>query len=415
MKTKLMTAIAAVALCITHANATDYCVNENGNNGCYATITSAIGVAANGDRIIVEPKAGHAPYVENLNINKSVYIICANDTDKFDVQGTMTITPAVGRSITIIGMHHIGGIMPSGASPAGTRCSVSILGSHVEGSINFDYNYFNFTLGSSIVQGAVSFRYGKVIGNDITINGLAFYTSGYYAAIYVGTDALPSNDTMMIIGNIVHLNYTAYTYGIVAYTNSHFVHMMNNLVTCSISAAGYGGGIYMVDFKSSLLAHNLIINNTIVSASSLSMGIGFANLVANSYTDVINNLVLATSCGYGSVYNANGTIAASYNVSNMALHPTTLDACACNVVNSNTTLDGAGHPQAGSDAINGGSPDFSYYDLNLTVNDAGAYGGSFTIDNFFPITGGARVLLVQAPRRVNVSGTINIKADSFDR
>lgn len=413
MKTKhllitLFTALSSIAY------ATDYCVNENGNNGCYSTITAAIGVASNGDRILVEPKAGHAPYVENLNINKSLYIICANDTDKFDVQGTMTITPAVGRSITIIGLHHVGSIASSGNSPAGTRCSVSILGSDVEGQINFDYDYFNFTLASTILEGGVGFRYGKVIGNDITINALGYPSSGVQCAIYVGTDALPSNDTMLIVGNRMHMNSTYYNVGVFAYTNSHFVHIMNNLIMCSVVASGYAGGIEMVAYKSSLISKNLILNNTIYSATSLYVPIYFLNMNPASYTEVINNLIIATSSPYGSIYNASGTIAASYNVSNFAMQ-NSLDACGCNVINSNTTLDAAGRPQVGSDAINGGSPDFSYYDLNLTVGDAGAYGGSLSQDNFFPITGSTRVFYLAAPRRVNVSGTINIKADSFDR
>lgn len=413
MKTKLITALAAATFCVTQVKATDYCVNENGNNGCYSTITAAIGVAANGDRIIVEPKAGHAPYVENLNINKSVYIICANDTDKFDVQGTMTITPAIGRSITIVGMHHQGDISPNGHSPAGTRCSVSFLACNIIGQLNFDYNYFNVTLASSVIQGSIGFRYGKVIGNDFTMSTGGFYWSGIHTAVYLGPDALASNDTMLIIGNRMHLNYTTYSVGVVSYTNSHFVHIMNNLVLCNNS--GYGGGIYMSDFKPSLISRNLIQNNTIYSPISLYVGLYFSNPISNSYTEAINNLILGASCTSGSIYGANGTIAISYNVSNIALHTSSIDVCACNVINSNSTLDGAGRPQVGSDAINGGSPDFSYYDLDLSVNDAGAYGGSFSQDNFFPITGSTRVFYVNAPRRVNVSGTINIKADSFDR
>lgn len=170
----------------------------------------------------------------------------------------------------------------------------------------------------------------------------------------------------------------------------------------------------MVAYKSSLISKNLILNNTIYSATSLYVPIYFLNMNPASYTEVINNLIIATASPYGSIYNASGTIAASYNVSNFAMQ-NSLDACGCNVINSNTTLDAAGRPQVGSDAINGGSPDFSYYDLNLTVGDAGAYGGSLSQDNFFPITGSTRVFYVNAPRRVNVSGTINIKADSFDR
>ncbi|MFN7014250.1 MAG: hypothetical protein ACK4ON_08285, partial [Bacteroidia bacterium] len=67
------------------------------------------------------------------------------------------------------------------------------------------------------------------------------------------------------------------------------------------------------------------------------------------------------------------------------------------------------------DGINGGAPGISFYDLDLSVNDVGAYGGSYSLNNFHPITGAARVYFVKAPKSVLQSGTLNIKADSFDR
>lgn len=415
MKTKLLLLATVLFTSPLLMRAADLCVNENGNNGCYATIASALAVAVNGDRILVTPKAGHAPYVENLNLNKSVYIICAVDTEKFDVQGTMTVTPAVGRSITVIGMHHVGNIGASGHSPAGVRCSVSFLSCAIEGNLNFDYNYFNYTLASSSVIGSTAFRFGRAIGNDITVTNTSLYLTGYYSGVYLSTDALATNDTILVVGNIMRLNASTYCNGVFAFTNSQFVHILNNLVLIGPSTLSWGGGVMMYDYKTSTLAKNVIMNNTIHSSGAMHLGIYFINMNPGSYTEVLNNLILGTSSAYGSIYNANGTIAASYNVSNIAMHPTSLDACSCNVINSMTTLDAFGRPQAGSDAINGGSPDFSYYDLDLSINDAGAYGGSFTLDNFFPLTGSTRVFMVLAPRRVNVSGTINIKADTFDR
>jgi hypothetical protein len=70
-----------------------------------------------------------------------------------------------------------------------------------------------------------------------------------------------------------------------------------------------------------------------------------------------------------------------------------------------------------SNCINGGTVDSAYADIDLTRNDAGCYGGSYTLDNFFPITANdwARVILVTAPRRVLVNGTINVKAIGFDK
>jgi hypothetical protein len=67
-------------------------------------------------------------------------------------------------------------------------------------------------------------------------------------------------------------------------------------------------------------------------------------------------------------------------------------------------------------AINGGNPAPLFFDLDLSPNDAGCYGGSFTQDNFFPLhTGAARVYNVVYPFNVRVGNTMNVKAFSFDR
>ena len=140
------------------------------------------------------------------------------------------------------------------------------------------------------------------------------------------------------------------------------------------------------------------MNNTISTPSTSGYyftGIYLAATQANTYVDVINNLILApnmTSVGVGILGSSNsGVIGISYNLMSSPLTISGLASDPNNNLTSNTTLDFNYIPNTGSDAINGGSPDFSYYDINLTVNDAGAYGGSFTLDNFFPQTGGARV------------------------
>ncbi|MDZ4822720.1 MAG: hypothetical protein SH856_04615, partial [Flavobacteriales bacterium] len=67
--------------------------------------------------------------------------------------------------------------------------------------------------------------------------------------------------------------------------------------------------------------------------------------------------------------------------------------------------------------INGGNPDFGHYDLDLTANDAGTGGGSYTMTQFHPIvyTPGSRTAFVIAPRRVVVGQTISIQAEGFDK
>ncbi|HQF29354.1 MAG TPA: hypothetical protein PLD36_12120, partial [Bacteroidia bacterium] len=69
-----------------------------------------------------------------------------------------------------------------------------------------------------------------------------------------------------------------------------------------------------------------------------------------------------------------------------------------------------------SAAINGGNPAAPFYDLDLTAGDAGAYGGSYTLDNYFPLfAGSSRVYLNTYPFNVRLGNTLNIKGNSFDR
>ncbi len=418
MKTKIFLACAAIFLGTAKLSAVDHCVNENGNGGCFSTITAAINAAANGDRILITPKSGGAPYVENLAIVKSLQFLCAVDTQKYFVQGTITITPAIGRSITFVGLKQLGDFAPTGASPAGARCVINILGSEITGNVNFNYDNFNLTFASNILNGNVAMRYGKITGNLVNCT-VGMYTTPYYSAIYAGNDATATNDTNFVVGNFINMPYTVpyYTHGVTFYSGSQYAYIANNYVNISGGYSAYCGGIEMTLYKSSAISRNIVMNNTVYSANAVYSGLMFATPPANAYTDVYNNLIIVSSASYGSIYNAAGLIGASFNIFSTAVHTSTFDN-GTNLLDNNLVSyfdPGTGRPQAGSGAINAGSPDFSYYDLDLTVNDAGAYGGSFTLDNFFPIAGSTRVYMMYVPRRVNVSGTINIKADALDR
>ncbi len=75
-----------------------------------------------------------------------------------------------------------------------------------------------------------------------------------------------------------------------------------------------------------------------------------------------------------------------------------------------------GAPSTGSPAINAGDPDASFTDLDLSRNDAGCYGGSYSRDNFDdPMTAAATVLFLEAPRRTQAAWGMQLKADGFDR
>ncbi len=222
--------IAGSLLLITTAkmNAADLCVAENGTGGCYSTITDAINAATNGDRIIINPKAGGAPYAENLSVTKTLQFLCNVEGGQYAVSGNIVITPAIGRTITFIGMNNLAGnVTATGSSPVGARCKVSIMNCNfANGFINLDWDYFDVSVVSCVFNdGCIQFRYGKAIGNDITtINNYYAPVSYFRTSIYVGTDVVPTNDSIWIVGNkIMNNNPSSYfNNGIFASSTSQF-------------------------------------------------------------------------------------------------------------------------------------------------------------------------------------------------
>jgi hypothetical protein len=410
--------------------AADLCVNESGGGGCYSSIAAALAAANDGDRIFIQPKAGGAPYVESLTINKSVQLLSNTEGAKWALIGNITITPAVaGTKISILHMkNNAGNIETSSSSPIGARCEVNIIDCELlAGYINFDYDYFNVNVVACKITGYVVLRYGNVIGNEITANS---YTtdlvnlSGLRSSIYYGSDAAQTNDTLHVVGN--KITYTStdvcnkVVTGITMNTTSQFFNVSNNYITSpnATSACSYGlYGIFLYDAQNSALTKNTIYNNTFyTSASGYVYGIYVYSHPASANTEIFNNLILnpnATSeCLY--VYSNNGNLAFSFNYAKTSIYNLTNDGT--NNLNTNTTINLTnGQLNTGSDGINGGYPDPTFYDLDLTVNDVGAYGGSFSLSNFYPVTGAARVYFVNAPRTVLQSGTLNIRANSFDR
>ena len=119
-------------------NAADLIVEENGVLPNYGTIQDAVNAASDGDRIFVKNKAGNVPYQENVTINVSCELLPFDANGQFIVLGTYTISPVIGREVTIIGMYNQNGTIQCTAnSPAGTPTRLNILGNQLlAGNIN---------------------------------------------------------------------------------------------------------------------------------------------------------------------------------------------------------------------------------------------------------------------------------------
>jgi hypothetical protein len=394
------------------ARAADLVVAAGGAGGAYASLNAAIAAASAGDRIIVYPQSNGAAYSETaITLTKSLQILSANEGAFYSIDApSITIAPTTaGSTITIIGMRLLtGNIVSSIAAPTGARCNVNILNdSLVQGGLNINHDNYNLTAAANFLNAGLLFRFGKVIGNYMN------------SALTINTDASVNNpnDTVMIIGNRIHYYTSLNAGGIQWNSTGHFFAIQNNFVRLDYPDNYVNYGIYVITAKNSSSGVNSIINNTVLKQTySIFYGILVAT-PAIATTEVLNNIVHAPIYWGGLALGA-GNYSVHYNYVNTASYSGfTNDGT--NLALLNTTINSATGAITTplSNCINGGTVDSAYADIDLTRNDAGCYGGSYTLDNFFPITANdwARVILVTAPRRVLVNGTINVKAIGFDK
>lgn len=402
------------------SSAADLVVRENGVGGAYSNITDAINAAVAGDRIIIKPKAGGAPYVESLYVSKNLQFLCEDEGEKYTVQGSVSITPSTPIHVVIIGMKITGNISATANGPASSRSTVKIMYCEITGNVDFAWNNYDLTLANNVItSGWVQFRAGKMIGNSVT------YTAAANNAVTVsaesGSLAPALCDSIIIIGNtLVHSGSTTYSTISMVSTN-YYYHFWNNFVKY------YWRGLNITAWKSATSGFNEIINNTFYQTSNPSTtnySSYLATIPTGAKLKIYNNafygvLSSYTDCGiYGSTMGA-GLINNGYNHFSSGFDASyfiyNISDDGTNSLNSSFSVDVNSGVATGS-VINAGHPDEIYYDIDLTRNDVGCYGGSFTFSNFSTVSEvSGRVYYIDMPRRVISGNPIRIKAESYDK
>jgi hypothetical protein len=83
-----------------------------------------------------------------------------------------------------------------------------------------------------------------------------------------------------------------------------------------------------------------------------------------------------------------------------------------------TNFNSDGSLASGSGHINAGNPMNTYLDLDLSRNDLGVMGGSYSMANFWPLVfngESSRVNFMNTPRVVPQGGTVNVQAIGYDK
>lgn len=387
--------------------AVDRVVQENGPTGTYASISSAVIAAADGDRIVIHNRMGGLAWVEDVTVAKSLTFVSAVAGQRYLVAGNYLIAPSTGgKEIRFVGMENqSGGFRATSGAPTGVRCKVFIVDVLLNGNINFDQSNYDITVANSDLVGNITIAFGGIYGNDV---------EGYVELLSVSD--IPSNNISRVIGN--QINASGWSYGLRNSSSDHFFHFLNNFVT------GGSDGIAVSGIKPSGLEDNLIVNNSVYTQDGIMV---FATGAAGGKLYVENNAVERAGSFSGSdgIYVNSGAAYYHYvgynQVASRYATPLTLGGAAAgtatNVVQSNLFLQLTDGSVYGTGVVDGGNPDPAYYDHDLTPNNPGAHGGSYSIVNHFPRSAnpGPAVFFVKSPRVQFQGMNIDVEAIGADR
>jgi hypothetical protein len=383
--------LLGILLKVVGVNAADLYVNNSGQAGTYTTISAAITAAAANDRIFVSP---YGVYSENLIIAKSLTITSAVANTRFSVVGSVTVTSAPNQDVVIIGGEFSGGVTGNtGTATLAVKGNLTVSDCKI-GSLTTS-DFIKSKVLFSDILGTANIRHGSIIGSQI---GTITIQDGPNAGV---------GDTLCITGNKVissNLNWS---------NNDNYFAFSNNFIK---------GAIFITTFQYSTSIKNVISNNTLSgdSGSNSIYGnglrlIGFPN--ANmSNIEIFNNLFIGMGtdigCGSGTCNNFIGAAKFYYNIYNNVQPFSGFSAVVGNISNpGNITVDLFGK-SINELVVNQGSPALQHYDIDLTRNDMGTFGGPYSIDNYWnTATGRARVYDLTMPFEIWNGSTPSIKAE----
>lgn len=385
--------IAIAGLFANLSSAADLYVRENGANGAYSTVTAAITAAANGDRIIIKPKAAGAAYIENLTINKSLTFVSETNFEKYTLQGTIAVTPLAGRVVTIHNAN-VGSVTVSGATTGG-RTTLNVFNSYI---IFFDAARANTTanLSGCTVQNETGISHGRCTGN---ILGSLFISSGNDTA-----DTSLATDDIEIIANIV-------SYGISNSQKNYTFKFLNNFLTQG------SFNIWAVKNGSTNEITNNVADTRTNGGGQFGEGVSINLASGNTGNISIYNNVLTSGNDYVIYnYNANATVSAYYNMSGVTFLLNNVANQGSNAM-GDFTVNPNSHTVSGAN-VNAGSPAVEYTDLDLTRNDIGNLGGSNSWSNYWPANVGVKpqINYLSTPRTINVgTSTLNVTGSGYSK
>lgn len=432
MKIKL-TLIFLLAITIT--NAGNLLVKEYGVNGTFSTIQNAIDAASSGDTIIVFNKPSGQLWLENIVIDKQIFLENANSDERFNkLDGDIQIVPSNGLKLFFVGLDLQNGhkiYTSSSANDPENRCEINIIDCTMD-EVEFEDNYLKVRLLDSSIDN-VKFRYGIMAGcsgNDLTISK---------------GNSTESTDSIVIVGNtgydgVIDSYYSIRVFNNFFTTNSNFPAQNSTCGCYNNCYTDYGttNVLKINDVNSNATAKNIIANNTFrVLGGEITSSFNNGSSCYNNrhhYTRktevalsvryrnnfyIYNNAFNGDSNGNGnrqkSITNngGSGTPFVSHNYLENGV--SSIEIGTNNEINyNNKSFNIDGYGRVSNQGVDGGIYLGQYNDIDLTRNDVGTYGGPYSINNYHNIMpnengGKGRVHYIELPNFLSEPTDINLK------
>lgn len=399
----------------------DHIVEEFGQPPAFASIGAAVAAADDGDRILIKNRPGNIPWVEHITVDKSLEFLSYTNDDFFVVQGDYSIDRASDRKVVFIGMRNTSGNIIQGEGPYDNRSvHISILDCWFQnGGVQLSSNTYDAQIiGCKFDMGRIRIGIGNIIGNDVYGEhvGAPLVDVNNSTVAFLG-------DTLHVIGNkIRYINSESVQAALRVGSRQQIVHIRNNYIRFKMDGL-------RIHHSTDEPTACLIYNNTIIGEGpetpNQRYGIGITNLQDNSVWEIMNNVVISDGLNgfpLNAIYNgaSSATVNAYYNHISPGWSTAISGTFVFNDLNQleqdiQLNIEDGTFANVNS-AIDGGNPAALFYNLDLSPNDAGAYGGSYTLDNFFPQhTGSARIGFATYPFNVRDGITLRVNAVSFDR
>lgn len=381
--------------CYANLNAADIYVNNSGATGTYTTISAAISAASNGDILYISP---NSVYNEAINIDKSLTLVSSIANVLFTIEDVVTITGAPNMEIKMIGAKTTSTFTFNvGTSNLSNKVKLFLIGSEFENVMlntdNLEVHCFYSKLN------ILRLFHGEVIGCKIVNLG-----------VYEGA-AIDNGDTLSIIGNVIEGE-------LFWQSDDHYFLMSNNYIKRGLRINNY------LNHPNNL---NMIINSTIIADnydnnSVYARAVVMINKIYSTSSNELNaannirilNCIISQENNRSNAYTTKITYYYSgTNKSSTSANPKySHERTAYNTILP--VIDTYGRSNDPS-LVDNGITSIEYYDIDLTRNDIGTFGGPHSINNYIDTaSGNGRIYNLKMPFEIYSGQTPQVKAKSVN-